>query len=394
MLCISSMFLLAQSAVAQQQNKPDTVTAQLTAQISETSATPFFFAVVTGYAIDAASNVYVSDGQETRVAVFSSGGKPLGTIGRKGKGPGEFEYPTGPVIGADGALYIRNMSLVQRFVSNPKTGLLSTFDRQFTGPAFAPWMSKQATIIDRSSRLYFPLEWGSRDRMAHFAYKRYALDGAPRDSLDVPMQPTSRSITASVTVSPGSGRMVQGLNVVPFHPQPVFTVTATGTILSSASNSYQLQETDVTGRVVRTITRATSALKIPPNERADSAKALARRIDSLTVPLSQVNGVSDEVKTRTLPTTYPVFRSLSTAHDGTIWARRWDSTNRARPISTFDVLAESGAYVRTVIVPANCATLPAPVIRRDLFVCVQRDLDTDAETVVLARIPPRTTRGR
>ena len=41
---------------------------------------------------------------------------------------------------------------------------------------------------------------------------------------------------------------------------------------------------------------------------------------TLTVPIRQVNGMSEEVKTRTLPTTYPVFRSLSTASDGTIWA--------------------------------------------------------------------------
>ena len=392
MLRVSSMLLIAQSVAAQPAARPDTVTAQLTAQISEASATPFFFAVVTGFAIDAASNVYVSDGPETRVAVFSSAGKPLGTIGRKGKGPGEFEYPTGPVVAPDGALYIRNMSLVQRFVRDPKTGLLSTFERQFAGPSMAPWMSKQATVIDRSGRLHFPLEWGSRDRMAHFAYKRYSLDGTPRDSFEVPMQPTSRSITASVTVSPGSGRMVKGLNVVPFHPQPVFTVTASGTILSSPADKYLLNESDASGRVLRTFARAVAAPRIPPAERADSTRALARRIDSLTVPISQVNGMSEEVKTRTLPSTYPVFRSLSTASDGTLWARRWDSTNRARRISTFDLLSESGTYLRTVIVPADCATMPAPVIHRDMLVCVQLDLDTDAETVVLARIPSSAAR--
>jgi len=389
---ISLVLLAALGAVSPATSQPDTVAAQLTAQIAESSRTPFFFAVVTGLAIDASSNVYVTDGQETRIAVFSPSGKVLGTIGRKGKGPGEFEYPTGPVVGPDGALYVRNMSVVQRYVRDPKTGLLSTFDRQFNGPSMAPWMSKQATVVDRSNRLHFPLEWGSRDRLAHFAYKRYSLDGLPTDSVNVPMQPTSRSMTASVMISAGSGRMLRGLHVVPFHPQPVFTVTASGTILSSGANSYQLQESDANGRVLRTITRAVAAPKIPPAERADSARALARRIDSLTVPISQVQGMSDEVKSRTLPTTYPVFRSLSTASDGTIWARRWDSTNRARRLSTFDLLSENGAYLRTVIVPADCAALPAPVIRQDLLACVQLDLDTDAETVVIARVPKSALR--
>ncbi|MBP6775518.1 MAG: hypothetical protein KA154_21195, partial [Gemmatimonadaceae bacterium] len=120
--------------------------------------------------------------------------------------------------------------------------------------------------------------------------------------------------------------------------------------------------------------------------RADSARALARRIDSLRVPIAQVQGMSEEVKSRTLPTTYPVFRSLSTAADGTIWARRWSAANQ-RGSSWFDLISENGVYRRTVMVPADCTTLPAPVIRGSVLACVQLDPDTDAETVIIARIP-------
>jgi hypothetical protein len=348
--------------------------------------TPFLFGVVTGIAIDSAGRVYVSDGGESRLAVFSSDGKSLATIGRKGKGPGEFEYPTGPVVGNDGALYVRNMSSVSRFVFEQRTGVLSRFDKAFAGPAFAPWMSKSATFIDRSGRLHFPLEWGGKDGLMHTAYQRYALDGRKLDSLPVPAQPTQRSGWASVQTSPNGGRMLKGLATVPFHPLPVFTVSGAGTIISSPSDSYVLQEIDASQRVVRTIRRDVAAPPIPAAERADSTRALARRIDSLKVPLEQVRGMSEEVKARKLPISYPIFRSLSTAHDGTLWARRWSASSQ-RNESWFDLLDANGRFLRTVVVPADCASQPVPVIRGSVLSCLSLEPETDAERVIIARVP-------
>lgn len=368
----------------------DTVRATVSALITEDSPrTPFLFGRVTGIAIDAKQHVYVSDGGEFRVAVFTMDGQPITNIGRKGKGPGEFEYPTGPVVGDDNALYVRNMSRVSRFVLDARTGVLGRFDRAFDGPSMAPWMSMLPTVIDRKGRLHFPLEWGSqKDGLTHNSFQQFTSTGAPLDSLPVPTQSTARSNWASVQVSPGTGRIIKGINVVPFHPQPVFTVSANGTIIASPADRYLLTETDAKGRVVRTLSRDVVPPAIPAAERADSARALTRRLDSLTVPMSQVNGMSEEVKSRRLPTTYPVFRSLSTATDGTIWARRWSAATQ-RGTSWFDVLSEDGSLLRTVIVPADCTTMPVPVIRDGVLACVQLAPETDAESVVIARVPVR-----
>ncbi len=366
----------------------DTVRATITAELSEDSPrTPYLFGVVTGLALDAAGRLYVSDGGELNVAVFTSVGARVTTIGRKGRGPGEFQYPTGPVVGDDGALYVRNMSSVSRFVLDTRTSALGQFDRAFAGPTFAPWMSKLPTIIDAKQRLHFPMQWGGReDWLERTSYHRYTLDGQHVDSILVPIHPTAGSVSASVQITKGGGRMLKGLNVVPFHPLPVWTVSRTGTIISSPSDQYVLRETDARGVTVREIRREVLPPPIPAREREDSARALGRRIDSLPVPIERVQGMSDEVKARRLPTTYPVFRSLSTAADGTIWARRWSSAAQ-RTQSWFDVLGEDGRHVRTVVVPAECATLPAPVIRGPVFACVQLDPETDAETVILASIP-------
>ncbi|MCC6245650.1 MAG: hypothetical protein IT353_22655 [Gemmatimonadaceae bacterium] len=364
----------------------DTVRATISAIVAEDAPrTPYFFGSISGLTIDPAGRVIVSDAGEARLVVFGADGKALGTIGRKGKGPGEFESPTGPAIGPDGALYVRNMSSVSRFITDAKTGLLSRFDRSLPGPAFAPWLSKLATTIDTRGRLHFPLE-ATRDGLTYHAYQRYALDGKELDSIAVPMHPTARSSSAAVPISAATGRMVKGLNVVPFHPLPVWSVTMTGTVMSSPSDKYLLIETNEREQSVRQVTRAESPSPIHQRERLDSVAALGRRLDSLRVPLAQVRGMSEEVKTRRVPVVYPVFRSLSTAADGAIWARRWSPHGEAST-SIFDVIATDGRVVRTVVVPANCATLPAPAIRGPVLTCVQLDPSTDAETLVIARIP-------
>jgi NHL repeat len=68
MLCA----LLLLTTLAQPAARADTVRATVTARIAEDSPTPFLFGTVTGLAIDAAGRVYVSDGGESRVAVFTS----------------------------------------------------------------------------------------------------------------------------------------------------------------------------------------------------------------------------------------------------------------------------------------------------------------------------------
>lgn len=362
----------------------DTVRARVIATISEDSPrTPFLLGEVSGLAIDASGRLYVTDFQEPRVVVFGGDGKQLAIIGRKGAGPGEFTAPTGPVFGADGALYVRNMEKVARFGVDAKTGITSRFDRFFEGPAMAPWRSKLASVIDARGRFHFPLEVGLRDGITHYAYQRYALDGKKLDSLPVPVQLTARSSWASVPIAPGTGRIVKGVNVVPFHPMPAWAVTASGTILVGPGDRYEISEVDASGRVIRKFSRSVTPTAIPGGERAESTRALKRRIDSLPVPLSQVNGASDEVKAMRLPQNYPAYRSLTISASGEAWVRRW-STPSQRSVSLFDVFSAAGGYRYSVSLPADCATLPATVVRGAIIACVAIDRESGAEAVILA----------
>jgi hypothetical protein len=165
---------------------------------------------------------------------------------------------------------------------------------------------------------------------------------------------------------------------------PTWTVSDNGTLLSGPADRYELNETDAQGRVLRTIRRQVPAEQIPAGERAESLQALRHRIDSLPVPISQVRGASEEVKAQRLPLSYPFYRGLYMANDNQVWVRRWSPPSTRRS-SVFDVFTPTGSYTRTVIVPADCAVLPAVVIRGRTIACMEVDPETGAESVVIAR---------
>ena len=365
--------------------RTDTVRARVLATIGENAATPFLLGEISGIAIDDSGRMYVTDFQEPRVVVFDSRGRHLATIGRKGQRPGEFTAPTGPTIGPDGALYVRNMEQVARFTRDPRTGIASRFDQSFVGPTMAPWRSKLSSLIDRRGRFHFPLEVGLADGLTHYAYRRYTLDGRKLDSLPVPIYPTTRSSWAAVPTGPNGGRVVRGLSMVPFHPVPVWAISNSGTIISGPADRYELTETDFMGRALRTYKRAVPAERIPAKERGDSLRALRQRIDSLPIPIGQVRGASEEVKAQRLPDTYPFYRSVAVTTAGEVWVRRWTSGALA-PFTVIDVFQSEGSYLRTVVLPMDCSTLPPIAVRGRTAACVVVDAETGAESVVVAQL--------
>lgn len=364
---------------------PDTVRARLTATITDAGSSTAPIGEVSGLAVDAKGRIYVTDTQEPRILVFDADGKLLATIGRKGQGPGEFTAPTGPTFGPDGALYVRNLERVQRFVPKAPGEIASRFDRSFAGPTMAPWRSKLPSAIDQAGRFYFPLEVGRPDGLTHYAYDRYTLAGTQLDSIPVPLHSTSRSSWASAEVAPGTGRVLRGINIVPFHPVPQWTITPSGTVLSGAADGPMVQETNERGEVVRKFTIAGSAIAIPAAERAESLAALKQRLDTLPVPLARVRGMSEEVKQRKLPVHYPFLRALLV--NGTeLWVVRWSPPTERRN-TTVDIVRLDGTPVRTLILPAPCQSVPRMAVSGTTVACMTVDDDSGAEEVAVMRLP-------
>ncbi|MBM3310700.1 MAG: 6-bladed beta-propeller [Candidatus Aminicenantes bacterium] len=71
----------------------------------------FAFNIPSDVVIDAGQNIYILDSGNHRIQKFDFKGEFIGTIGRKGQGPGEFDYPRSIDIDGDGNLLVCDSGL-------------------------------------------------------------------------------------------------------------------------------------------------------------------------------------------------------------------------------------------------------------------------------------------
>lgn len=338
---------------------------------------------LSGIARDARGTVYASDASDGKIWVFDSLGRSQRAIGRKGSGPGEFQAPTGIAIGPDGHLYVRDLELVTRFGADPATRRLTRYVDAFRGPPMSDWMSRHATRFDRAGHLFYP-SFNVMDRtLRSGVFHRYRLDGALTDSLVVPAFPDAPMSSAVVRLSEREGRLLRGLNHVPFAPLPHWDVTPRGTLLTSDGRSYLIRETDARGGLVREYRRAVAAERIPARERGDSLSAIRQRRDSVTVPWSQVVGVPPEVRDLRLPETYPPIMAIYAGEDGRVWVRRWVAVGSQRSI--FDVFEADGRFSRVVLLDRNISPVVMPALALDGIAAIAVDPETGAHGVLSFR---------
>jgi len=336
--------------------------------------------IISSIAEDAAGNVYVADLSAAVVRVYGANSQSFPTIGRKGAGPGEFTAPAGLGIGPDGMLYVRDQSRYTRFRMNVTTKRLTTYDGNIQRSAMNDWTSKVPVRFGRANTLYEP-NFSMFTRPPKFSgrYYRYSARGELQDSVMVPLFPNSPAPVAVLRTSASGGRMIYGLNHVPFAALPVWDLTSAGTLISGTGDRYVLTECDASGTVLHSYNRNVTVDRIPARERADSVAALRRRIDSLPVPIGRVEGVPSTVARLELPQAFPFYSAVYSAVDGKVWVRRWTSGNTARTI--FDVFAREGPFIATVTLPAVISSDVHPVLTLDRVVAVVVDAETGENMV-------------
>ncbi len=335
---------------------------------------------LSGIALDRQGVVYVSDAAAARIWVFDRDGRSQRAIGRKGKGPGEFQSPTGIAIGPDGRLYVRNLEQVVSFAADPATGRLTRYAATFTGPLMSDWRSTRATRFSVDRHLFHVGEGVVELTRRAMMYQVYTLDGRFVDSIPVPPFANLPMSTARYQETANSGRMVRGVTHVPFAPRPVWDITTRGTLILGDGTSYRLREQDRTGKVLREFTRSVVPERIPPAERRDSVAALKARIDSIPVPLERVIGMPADVRAMRLPEVFPPIAAVYATPDGRVWVRRWLRGGDRRTV--FDVFEADGRFSRVVVLPRVIASFPTPELSLDAIAAVGIDEETGAHTVL------------
>jgi DNA-binding beta-propeller fold protein YncE len=112
-----------------------------------------WFARPTGLALSAATGrLYVSDSWAHTVYVYDFGGKRLGSIGRRGEGPGEFNYPTHVAVDRQGFLYVADTLNFRVQIFSPDGEFRSSFGR--AGDSYMEFDKIKGIAVDSEGHIY------------------------------------------------------------------------------------------------------------------------------------------------------------------------------------------------------------------------------------------------
>ncbi|MYG81990.1 MAG: hypothetical protein F4187_09640 [Gemmatimonadetes bacterium] len=366
----------------------DTVTAEIVAWIGG-SGVGFereedILGRVTSVAADRNGLVYVADGLPPSIRVFRSDGEFLAWIGGQGEGPGEFSWePVDILAAADGRLIVK-ADRITTFAASAASEYPDSVADTWRFPGYFSTRYWRARLLD--DVYYYPHYDNWRDSTDYYYLKFGPTGQLVGDTAYVPaLGSLSRQRSSYYRVGASGGRMVHGLNVAPFAPRADWDMTQRGTIIVGDGKTYQLQEFDQDGQLLRTIDGPeVEPRAVPRAEYADSMRSVEARIDSLPVPLDDVFNVAPEILRGELPDSLPGFISLHVGASDRIWVERWPVQGIASS-RFYDVLEYDGRYAGTVVAPVPMLSDPPPFFGEDTIVGVVIDPTTEVHRVVVLR---------
>ncbi len=116
-----------------------------------TLTAPGTFSLPEGVAVDADSNVYITDTFNNRVEVFDADGNFVSTFGKNGDGPGHFERPKGIAIDCDGHIWVADAAQDRVKVFDKEGRLLIYFGEHGEYPG--RFMGVFGIAIDKNNRV-------------------------------------------------------------------------------------------------------------------------------------------------------------------------------------------------------------------------------------------------
>jgi hypothetical protein len=324
------------------------------------SAGPQSFAFIVSFAVDVEDRVWVLDGQASELRVFDRHGAHVRTIGRLGKGPGEFsQQPVRVDIAPDG----------NTWVMDPMNARLSIFDSAGSyvdgiripgGFLQLPW----AGGFDRNGNYYALIL--SPQRQSGFALGKFDRRYTPLDTIALPVDPVERK-TIKLSSDPAS----RGLTV-PLQGRLAWRPSNEGTVWALVTDQYRLVELNAAGDTLRQIAKSFSPIPVTSDEKAIWLERLepfipqGARIDA--------SGIPDHK---------PAVTGFFPDADGYLWVLR-DNRYGVEQCA-LDVFDPAGRYWGTVTAPFQLSMEPAPIVRDGLLFGVARD-ELDVQYLVIARI--------
>jgi len=314
------------------------------AQVPTLRATPSLridggFSTIQGLAVTRQGTIAAVQTQGYTIALFSSEGKPLGSVGRRGSGPGEFASiatfgSTGDAIWAYDPLlaritWVSAAGSVVRTVKAPSISLLRRHHPGYLRPTPAGIGSGDTMIVTADRRA----SAGSSPFLTSMGFGGSGVFRLSRDSVFAQLLATTEPTPACVASGPTSAAAIPYctgalLGVAP-NGRGVAVVTFDGPTLSP-SHVHSIG--------ARGDTTFSRTLSVPP------VRIPGRILDSVLAPLR-----SDAKYRRQLipPKYFAPIRQVLAGMDGSVWLEEHTDTDRRQWL----ILARDGRTVGRLNLP-------------------------------------------
>jgi hypothetical protein len=309
----------------------------------------YIFSGIGGLAVDEQGNIYAIDSREAVVRVFDQQGRYVRTIGRRGQGPGETQYPVFVQITTQGELAVYDYSVARMLFYS----LDGTYLRQKTTP-----------------RPVMPIGLDSQGGLiAQYILAPPPLGGKLILKLD-------RDYSSEQELAREEKGKERGLFDIG-RPTCYVALSPSDMIIWGDSNQYDLHILNADGELVMRIIKEFNPLNITSEEENEYRQKYAE-------PLKAGMTISFRGK-------WPAFSGLFVDDEGSIFVRTYERAGGGANSFYYDVFSKDGVFESKVVMPITLDK--NSVWKNGRVYTVERD-DNGLPLVKIYRITWRTARQK
>ncbi|MFY0683521.1 MAG: 6-bladed beta-propeller [Balneola sp.] len=300
----------------------------------------FYFASVSHLAIGKNGNIFVGDDQMPTVSMFNNQGSFIKTIGKEGRGPGEYLGFGGLEVLQDGrlAIWAQRNSRVNYYSANGD--FLSSeivpaglFTKKVFEKGFNDNIYLKRNVFDSENR-----------NTRHEIWVEYSETGESLDTLFIPRERSADKLYYVLWTNSGDAYPFIETNITAMHPS--------GFLITGNNSEYSIK------RLYSDSSEIRYQRNIPKAKLNEEESSQWKKFNS-------GYGVQNDI-----PDSKPYFKDIQIDSDGRVWVWRYVEAMQRSDVyprlenswweqPTFDVFLESGEFYGTVKLPFNAEFMEA-----------------------------------